>query len=128
MTERPQILIVDDEPANLKLLGSLLAPEGFQVKVATSGEQAMKVLSASLPALMLLDVIMPGMSGHDVCRSVRADPDMQALPIVLVTGASTDADRAEGLAAGANEVLTKPVSREALALALEAFGLRFASG
>ncbi len=123
MSGKPQILIVDDEPANLKLLGSLLAPEGFRVKVATSGEQALKLLADTLPALLLLDVVMPGMNGYEVCRSIRADTGMQDLPIVLVTGASGADDRAEGLAAGANAVLAKPVAREDLFHTLSRFGL-----
>ncbi len=111
---RPCVLIVDDEPANLKLLGQLLAPEGYEVQVARSGEQAMKLLRERLPNIMLLDVVMEGMSGYDVCREVRDCEDMRALPIILVTGARPEEEKAHGLDAGADEFLTKPVVREDL--------------
>ncbi len=111
---KPCVLIVDDEPANLKLLGQLLAPEGFEVQVARSGEQAIKLLQERLPNIMLLDVVMEGMSGYDVCKLVRADEGMRALPIILVTGARPGEEKAQGLNAGADEFLTKPVAREDL--------------
>ncbi len=106
-----RILVVDDDPRNVKLLVDLLALEGYAVTSATSGEDA---LAREPPDLMLLDVMMGGMSGYDVCRAVRADPRTAILPIVMVTAVDPAEERIRGLEAGADDFLAKPVDPEEL--------------
>lgn len=112
MSARPRrILVVDDDPRNVKLLADLLAAEGYDVSSAASGAEA---LAAPSPDLMLLDVVMPGMSGYEVCRAVRADPRTAILPIVMVTAVDPAEERIRGLEAGADDFLSKPVDPEEL--------------
>lgn len=114
MSKGERILLVDDEPANIRLLGSLLSAEGYAVEVATCGESALAQIAEAQPALVLLDVVMPGLSGYDVCRQLREKSDTRLLPVILVTGARPEQERVQGLDAGADEFLTKPVNREEL--------------
>lgn len=108
---RRRVLVVDDEPRNVKLLADLLAAEGYEVSSAASGEEA---LARPRPDLMLLDVVMPGMSGYEVCRAIRADPRTAILPIVMVTAVDPAEERVRGLEAGADDFLSKPVDPEEL--------------
>src|SRR5262245_37897563 len=101
-----RILVVDDDPRNVKLLVDLLTAEGYDVISAASGEEA---LARERPDLMLLDVVMPGMSGYEVCRVVRADPRTAILPVVMVTAVDPAEERLRGLEAGADDFLSKPV-------------------
>ena len=80
-----KVLVVDDTPHNVKLLADLLGAKGYAVATATNGEEALAKVAAERPDLVLLDIIMPGLSGYDVCRRLRADADTALLPIVLVT-------------------------------------------
>jgi adenylate cyclase len=105
-----RILVVDDGALNVKLLADLLAAKGYRVSTATSGREALAVLASERPELVLLDVMMPGMSGYDVCREIRADPAHAMLPVVLVTALDPAEERARGLDAGADDFLSKPVS------------------
>jgi len=105
-----RILVVDDTPANVKLLEDLLGFHGYEVEAATSGEEALEAIRERLPDLMLLDVLMPGLSGYDVCRAVRADPALAMLPVVLVTALEDREERVKGLDAGADDFLSKPVN------------------
>jgi len=109
-----KILVVDDVALNVKLLADLLAAKGYRTCSATSGAEALKVLAAERPDLVLLDVMMPGMSGYDVCRAIRADPAQAMLPVVLVTALDPAEERAKGLDAGADDFLSKPVSQAEL--------------
>jgi adenylate cyclase len=109
-----KILVVDDVALNVKLLADLLAAKGYRTCSATSGAEALKVLAAERPDLVLLDVMMPGMSGYDVCREIRADPAQAMLPVVLVTALDPAEERAKGLDAGADDFLSKPVSQHEL--------------
>ncbi len=108
----PEVLIVDDDPRNVKLLESYLTGEGYRVRCASNGPEAVELARASVPDVVLLDVMMPGMSGHDVCRELRQDPRTRATPIVLVTALDSTAHRVEGLDVGADDYVTKPVRRE----------------
>lgn len=108
MSDQPTLLVVDDEPANVDLLVGLLR-DSYKVKVALNGEKALKVAGKSAPDLVLLDVIMPGMSGLEVCKAFQEDPNLSSVPILLVTGNHSEEDIAEGKAAGAKGVLGKPV-------------------
>ncbi len=112
MTAGPRrILVVDDDPRNVKLLADLLTLEGYDVSSASSGEEA---LQREPPDLMLLDVVMGGMSGYEVCRAVRADPRTAILPVVMVTAVDPGEERLRGLEAGADDFLSKPVDPEEL--------------
>ena len=108
------ILVVDDVALNVKLLVDLLAAKGYRTCSATSGAEALAVLAVERPDLVLLDVMMPGMSGYDVCRAIRADPAQAMLPVVLVTALDPAEERAKGLDAGADDFLSKPVSQSEL--------------
>ncbi len=112
MTAR--VLVVDDIPANVKLLEAKLGAEYFDVVTANSGEQALALIGKELPDIVLLDVMMPGMDGFEVCRRIKANPATAHLPVVMVTALDQLADRVQGLEAGADDFLTKPVNDIAL--------------
>jgi CheY-like chemotaxis protein/class 3 adenylate cyclase len=105
-----KILVVDDIAMNVKLLADLLAAKGFRTCTAASGPEALAALAREQPDLVLLDVMMPGMSGYEVCQAIRADPAQAMLPVVLVTALDPAEERARGLDAGADDFLSKPVS------------------
>jgi len=109
-----KILVVDDVALNVKLLAELLAAKGYRTCTAASGREALATLDAERPDLVLLDVMMPGMSGYEVCEAIRADPAHAMLPIVLVTALDPTQERAKGLDAGADDFLSKPVSQAEL--------------
>ena len=111
---KAKILVVDDVAMNVKLLADLLAAKGYRTCTAASGREALAALDAERPDLVLLDVMMPGMSGYEVCAAIRADPAHAMLPIVLVTALDPAQERAKGLDAGADDFLSKPVSQHEL--------------
>jgi len=108
------VLVVDDVPKNVKLLADVLAVKGYRVSTAASGEEALAAIAADAPDLVLLDVMMPGLSGYDVCRALRADPAHAMLPIVLVTALDPAKERVNGLEAGADDFLGKPIQQPEL--------------
>ncbi len=112
MTAR--VLVVDDIPANVKLLEAKLGAEYFDVVTASSGEQALALIEKELPDIVLLDVMMPGMDGFEVCRRIKANAATAHLPVVMVTALDQVSDRVQGLDAGADDFLTKPVNDIAL--------------
>ncbi|MDR3435354.1 two-component system response regulator [Telmatospirillum sp.] len=109
-TERATILVVDDTPDNLSLLSSLLKDD-YRVKVASSGEKALRIAATDNPPdLILLDIMMPGVDGYDVCRSLKADARTRDIPVIFLT-AKTDVDsERKGLELGAVDYITKPIS------------------
>ena len=109
-----QILVVDDTPLNVKLLADLLGAKGYRTSTAASGAEALQRIAADPPDLVLLDVMMPGMSGYEVCAAIRADPAHAMLPVVLVTALDPANERAKGLEAGADDFLSKPVAQAEL--------------
>jgi adenylate cyclase len=109
-----KILVVDDVPKNVKLLVDLLTVKGYQAIAAVSGAEALARVESEHPDLILLDVMMPGMSGYEVCRSIRSNPAHCMLPVVLVTALDPAQERAKGLEAGADDFLSKPVSQAEL--------------
>ncbi len=115
-----RVLVVDDVPVNVKLLKTILAGAGYGVLEATSGAMALEVLQREKPDAMLLDVSMPGMTGYEVCETVRRDPLFGALPVLMVTGLSLPEERARGFNAGATEFITKPFDRRELLARLRA--------
>ena len=109
-----KILVVDDVDKNVKLLADLLAAKGYVTCTAMSGAEALDKVKAEQPDLVLLDVMMPGMSGYEVCQAIRANPETAVLPVVLVTALDPDKERIRGLEAGADDFLTKPVNQAEL--------------
>lgn len=108
------VLIVDDETANRELLEAILSAEGYAVVSAPDGQTGIARFHDDRPDAVLLDVNMPGLSGFDVCRTIKQDPNTRLTPVVLVTGYSDIASRLEGIQAGADDFLTKPVERTEL--------------
>ena len=108
----PTILVVDDTPAVSQLLCKLLGRAGFEVAVAVDGEQAIAQLQDWHPDLIVLDVIMPGMDGFEVCRRLKANPETQAIPLIFMTAAGDTVDRVKGLELGAVDYITKPFALE----------------
>ena len=104
-----RVLIVDDVAANVRLLSGILKVEGFDICTAASGPEALEQVATGHPDVVLLDVMMPGMSGFEVCRHIRADPETATLPVVMVTALQETADRVQALEAGADDFLAKPV-------------------
>jgi adenylate cyclase len=103
------ILVADDDPKSVKLLADRLAFEGYSVVTAGNGAVAVTRVATDRPDLVLLDVIMPDMTGYDVCRTLRADPTTGMLPIVLVTALDQRDERVRGLDAGADDFISKPI-------------------
>ena len=110
MREQPVVLVVDDQAPNRKLLADLLMSKGYSVETAESGEEALMKIKSVQPDLVLLDVVMPGLSGYDVCRAIRTDPATGVLPVVMVTALDPAQERVKGLEAGADDFLTKPIN------------------
>jgi adenylate cyclase len=114
MTPQARILVVDDTPHNVKLLADLLGARGYAVTTAASGPEALSVIEKESLDLVLLDVVMPGMSGYDVCRKLRENPATAILPVVMVTALDPAQERLKGLEAGADDFLTKPINQPEL--------------
>src|ERR1700683_4106385 len=104
-----KILIVDDETATRAALEMLLHREGFEVRDANSGEAALAECAAFRPDLILLDILMPGIDGFEVCRRIKATPETRLTPVVLITGLFETEDRIKGINAGADDFLSKPI-------------------
>lgn len=104
------ILVVDDTPDNLALMSGLLK-DLYRVKIANNGEKALKI-AATLPPpdLILLDIMMPGMDGYEVCSRLKANPQTQPIPVIFLTAKSAVEDERQGLELGAEDYITKPVS------------------
>ncbi|HLO47025.1 MAG TPA: hybrid sensor histidine kinase/response regulator [Kamptonema sp.] len=104
------ILIVDDEPDNFDVIETLLSEQDYQLHYAANGQEAIAFLDAFAPDLILLDVMMPGIDGIEVCRQIKALPKWQAVPIIMVTALSSKSDLAHCLTAGADDFISKPVN------------------
>lgn len=115
--ERPLILTVDDEPANLALLRKLLIHQGYAVIEASDGESALQAVEQK-PDVVCLDVMMPGLDGIEVCRRLRSQPEHAGLPILLLTALHRTEDKTRGLEAGANDFLSKPFDESELSARL----------
>jgi class 3 adenylate cyclase len=109
-----RILVVDDTPVNVKLLGDLLTVKGYTVVTASSGKEALEKIDREQPDLVLLDVMMPGMTGYEVCRRLRDNAATAMLPVVMVTALDPGPERVKGIEAGADDFLTKPINQPEL--------------
>jgi adenylate cyclase len=114
MSAPGRLLVVDDTPVNLKLLADLLGAKGYAVVTAASGAEALEKIDADAPDLVLLDVMMPGMSGYEVCRKIRENPATAMLPVMMVTALDPGQERVKGIEAGADDFLTKPINQPEL--------------
>jgi two-component system, sensor histidine kinase and response regulator len=106
---RHTVLVVDDEPVNINVLNEVLKPD-YQVLFATGGEQALELLGSRTVDLILLDIVMPGMNGLEVCRRIKAENRTSSIPVIFVTAMTQDEDEARGLESGAIDYITKPFS------------------
>jgi adenylate cyclase len=110
MKPKRKILAVDDTPENLRLLEAILGPRGYQLVTADSGAAGLEAVHREHPDLVMLDIVMPGLNGYDVCRRLRDDPATRFLPIVMIT-ASGDQERVQALEAGADDFIAKPFNQ-----------------
>ena len=118
-----KILIVDDEPNIVVSLEFLMKQKGYVVKVATSGEEALSAVSEFGPDLILLDVMMPQMSGYDLCQRVRENPAWHSIKIIMLSAKGRDIEVTKGMAVGADAYVTKPFStKDLIAKVLELLG------
>ena len=109
-----KVLIADDEPNIVVSLSFMMKREGYEVLVARDGTQALEMIRAEKPRLVLLDATMPGMTGFDVCEAVRADESVRGTRILMLTAKGRESDVARGLGAGADAYVTKPFSTREL--------------
>ena len=113
MTRPPRILVVDDTAQNRRLLDAILAPHGYEVSGASSGAEALERIRAEPPDLVLLDIVMPQLSGYDVCRSIRGDPSTRMLPVIMLTS-SGDQDKVAAIESGADDFIARPFDQPEL--------------
>jgi class 3 adenylate cyclase/CheY-like chemotaxis protein len=109
----PTILIIDDTPQNIRLLDAVLSPQGYRIVAAGSGREGLERISTENPSLVLLDIVMPDMSGFEVCRRIRENPATRLLPVVMLTS-SGDQDKASAIEAGADDFIERPFSQPEL--------------
>src|SRR4029077_15059833 len=106
-----RILIADDNHQNCELLDAYLADEGFQIEMAYDGQQTLDAVAKSQPDVILLDIMMPKLSGYEVCQRLKADPKTRNISIIMVTALAEMGDIEKAVNAGANDFLTKPVNK-----------------
>ena len=116
---KPTILVIDDEPDAVDLIEFNLKNAGFQVKTAGDGAEALAKARSILPALIVLDVMLPEIDGFEICKLLRRDPDTAAIPIIMLTAKAAEIDRVLGLELGADDYLTKPYSPRELVLRIK---------
>jgi CheY-like chemotaxis protein len=104
----PRILVVDDDPVILRLLQVNFRLEGYEVLTASRGDEALRVAKEKRPEVMVLDVMMPGIDGYEVCRRLKEDPDTASAPVIFLSARAQDADRDRGYALGVVAYVTKP--------------------
>ncbi len=118
-TSAPRVLVVEDEPDIAALIAYQLTREGFRVETASTGDQGLSAIARSVPDLLILDRMLPGLSGDDVLRSLRSEEPTRGLPVLILTARREQEDRIEGLELGADDYLTKPFSPRELVLRVQ---------
>ena len=113
MDDEPVVLVVDDQAPNIRLLDAVLSPRGYRVLTASSGEEALAILREEQPHVVLLDIMMPGMDGYEVCRRMREHPATAYLPVVMITASDTQ-EKVRAIEAGADDFVTKPFDQAEL--------------
>jgi len=109
-----KILIVDDVPANLDVIYKSLRSESYQVLAAINGKTALEVVAQEHPDLILLDVLMPDLDGYEVCRRLKADPELQDIPIIFISAQDESDGASRAFQVGGSDYITKPIQREEL--------------
>ncbi|MCP5077424.1 MAG: response regulator, partial [Psychromonas sp.] len=118
--DAPLLIVADDEAVNLQVLMSFLRLEGYRVKTAMNGQETLELVEEEKPALLLLDVMMPGMSGYEVCQAIRKQHNSDALPIIMLTALNQSKDRVRGFEAGANDYVNKPFNQKEISARINA--------
>ncbi len=113
MHDLPKILVVDDDQTNLKFLNEILVDD-FELKAVSTGEDALKVLDEFEPAIILLDVMLPGINGYEVCQKVRLNKNLPNIKIILISAKAMINERQKGFEVGADDYITKPFDHERL--------------
>lgn len=108
--DQPRVLVVEDEPAQLEVLAYNLEAEGFSVSRATNGEEALLLIAEDAPDIIVLDWMMPHLSGIEVCRRIKIKPETRAIPIIMLSARSEEVDKVRGLENGADDYVVKPYS------------------
>jgi len=116
----PRVLIADDNPQNAELLDAHLDGTGFETRIAANGEETLAAVSAWKPDVVLLDVMMPKLSGFEVCKRLKADPATTATAVLMVTALDQPSDVARAIDAGTDDFLTKPIHKAELVLRVKA--------
>ena len=120
MKMRKKILAVDDEPASLEIIKEALS-ENYDLRTASTGEEALEIAPEFIPDLIVLDIMMPGIDGYEVCQRLREDLDFKSTPIIMVTAKTKSEEMIEGMKAGAEDYITKPFKVEDLMESIEFF-------
>ena len=114
MVENQKIMVVDDDPNLTRSVTFILQKEGYQVDVATNGEEAMAKIRQSKPRMIFLDVMMPKKNGYEVCQEIKGDAELSDIYIVMLTAKGQERDKEKGLEMGADEFISKPFSPKAI--------------
>ena len=120
MKMRKKILAVDDEPVNLEIIKEALS-EHYDLRTASTGEEALEIAPEFIPDLIVLDIMMPGIDGYEVCQRLREDLDFKLTPIIMMTAKTKSEEMIEGMKAGTDDYITKPFEVEELMESIEFF-------
>ena len=108
------ILIIEDDPSFSRAINHIVEKEGYNVDTASNGMTGLRMVKENPPDLLILDVMLPGLDGFEICSQLRGEPTTASLPIIMLSAKGQETDKETGLKVGANEYLTKPVNRELL--------------
>lgn len=111
-SHKPDILVVDDQPDNIRLLANILGQAGYKVRKALSGEMAIAAVETSHPSVILLDITMPDLSGYEVCRRLKSDPQTAAIPVIFLSALDDVTDKVKAFQVGGADYITKPFQAE----------------
>jgi twitching motility two-component system response regulator PilH len=118
---RKIVLVVDDSPTELRLITGALQGKGYTILTAADGEQALEMASREKPGLIVLDIVLPKKNGFQVCRQIKADPNLRDTRVLLLSSKSQETDRIWGLKQGADEYMTKPFKNDELLAAVSRY-------